>query len=238
MPGKHDGGDNIWSKLLTSLRGGAHELGEAWVDSRALRILDQEIRDCDIELRQSRESLAHLLARHTLAQRALAEHSEKVEEYEGYALKALEAGDETLAREVADKIVQLESNRGDDERHLQELAASAAELRKAVAMAEGNIRRLKQQLDTVKATESVQRAQAAVAQRYAGPQNKLQTAIDSLARIKQKQAERGARMEAAAELARSERGDALDRKLREAGIMPDDGGAEAVLRRLREKMPG
>lgn len=237
MP-RSDGGSNIWSKLLTSLRGGGHELGEAWIDSRALRILDQEIRDCDLDLRQSRESLAHLLARHTLAERALAELSEKIAEYEGYALKALEGGDEPLAREVADKIVQLESRRDDDERHLRELAASAAELRKAVAMAEGNIRRLKQQLDTVKATESVQRAQAAVAQRYAGPQNKLQTAMDSLARIKLKQAERGARMEAAAELARGDRGDALERKLREAGIMHDDAGAEAVLTRLRQKMPG
>ena len=128
--------------------------------------------------------------------------------------------------------------RGDDQRHVRELAASATELRKAVAVAEGNIRRLKQQLDTVKATQSVQRAQAAVARRYAGPHNKMPTAIDSLARIKQKQAERGARMEAAEELARSERGDALEQKLREAGIMPDDAGADAVLLRLRQKLPG
>ncbi|MGO1071059.1 PspA/IM30 family protein [Lysobacter sp. CA199] len=238
MPGRHEGGSNIWSKLLTSLRGGASELGDSWIDSRALRILDQEIRDCDLDLRQSRESLAHLLARHTLAQRALVEQGEKIAEYEGYALKALEAGDEPLAREVADKIVKLETHRGDDERHVHELATSSAELRKAVAMAEGNIRRLKQQLDTVKATESVQRAQAAVAQRYAGPHNKLQTAIDSLARIKLKQAERGARMEAATELARHDSGDSLDKKLRDAGIMPDDAGAEAVLARLRQKLPG
>jgi len=234
MP-KSDGG-NIWSKLLGSLREGAHELGEDWVDSRALRILDQEIRDCDVELRQSRESLAHLLARHTLAERALSESGEKIAEYETYAIKALASGEEALAREVADKIVQLESSRGDDQRHVQALAASVAELRKTVAMAEGNIRRLKQQLDTVKATESVQRAQAAVAQRYAGA-HKMPTAIDSLARIKQKQAERGARVEAAEQLARADRGDALERKLRDAGIMADDAGTDAVLTRLRQKLP-
>lgn len=232
-----EGGGNIWSKLLTSLRGGAQELGEDWIDSRTLRILDQEIRDCDIELRQSRESLAHVVARHTLAERALSESGEKIAEYERYAIKAIESGEETLAREVADKIVHLESGRGDDERHVRNLAASAAELRKAVAVAEGNIRRLKQQLDTVKATESVQRAQAAVAQRYASPNNKMPTAIDSLARIKQKQAERGARMEAAAVLASQEHVDALERKLRDAGIIADEAGAEAVLSRLRQKIP-
>ncbi|QWP77921.1 PspA/IM30 family protein [Lysobacter sp. K5869] len=235
MSNKHGG---IWSKLLTSVRAGAQELGEAWADSQALRILDQEIRDCDIDLRQSRESLAHLLARHTLAERAWNEGADKIAEYEGYAIKALESGENALAREVADKIAALETARADDQAHLRQLAASVAELRKAVAMAEGNIRRLKQQLDTVKATESMQRAQAAVAQRYAGPQNRLQTAVDSLARIKQKQAERGARMEAAAELARHDSGDALEKKLRDAGIMPDDAGAEAVLARLRQKLPG
>lgn len=232
---KHDG---IWSKLLTSVRAGAQELGEAWADSQALRILDQEIRDCDIDLRQSRESLAHLIARHTLAERALALSADKIAEYEGYAIKALESGEDALAREVADKIAALEAARSDDEAHLGQLAASVAELRRAVAMAEGNIRRLKQQLDTVKATESMQRAQAAVAQRYAGPHNRLQTAVDSLARIKLKQAERGARMEAAAELARHDSGDALERKLRDAGIIADEAGAEAVLARLRQKLPG
>lgn len=232
---KHDG---IWSKLLTSVRAGAQELGEAWADSQALRILDQEIRDCDIDLRQSRESLAHLIARHTLAERALAHSADKIAEYEGYAIKALESGEDALAREVADKIAALEAARSDDEAHLGQLAASVAELRRAVAMAEGNIRRLKQQLDTVKATESMQRAQAAVAQRYAGPHNRLQTAVDSLARIKLKQAERGARMEAAAELARHDSGDALERKLRDAGIIADEAGAEAVLARLRQKLPG
>lgn len=46
---------NVWSKLLTALRGGANEMGEAMVDSQALRILDQEIRDADLELRGPRK---------------------------------------------------------------------------------------------------------------------------------------------------------------------------------------
>lgn len=53
----------VWSKLLSALRGGANEVGEAIVDSQALRILDQEIRDADVELRKSREALASIMAR-------------------------------------------------------------------------------------------------------------------------------------------------------------------------------
>ena len=47
-------------------------------------------------------------------------------------------------------------------------------------------KRLKHQVDTVRATENVQRAQAAVAQRHSGSNSKLRTAMDSLERIKEK----------------------------------------------------
>ena len=47
----------IFKKLVTALRGGINEAGEAIVDTQALRILDQEIRDADSELKQAKESL-------------------------------------------------------------------------------------------------------------------------------------------------------------------------------------
>jgi len=88
---------NVWSKLLTALRGGANEAGEALVDSQALRILDQEIRDADLELRQSREALAEIMARQKLASERVGKGEAKVAEYEQYALKALAADNEALA---------------------------------------------------------------------------------------------------------------------------------------------
>src|SRR5690606_21989980 len=91
---------NVWRKLLTAVRGGAHEVGEAVVDSQALRILDQEIRDADDELHRSREALAGIMAKQKLAAERVARLQAQVTEYEGYALKALEADNETLAREV------------------------------------------------------------------------------------------------------------------------------------------
>ncbi|WP_242101946.1 PspA/IM30 family protein [Lysobacter sp. M2-1] len=226
---------NIWSKLLTALRGGAAEVGESVVDNQALRILDQEIRDADLELRRSKEALAEIMAKHKLAEEKLKSSNEKVAEYEGYAIKSLESGDEALAREVAGKIAALETLRDGEREQVTQFAASIADLRRAIAQAEGNIRRLKQQVDTVKATESVQRAQATVAHRYSGSQSRLQTAVESLDRIKQRQAERGARMDAAAELAKDEGQDAVDSKLREAGIIADDRSADAVLERLKQK---
>ncbi len=227
---------NVWSKLLTALRGGANEAGEALVDSQALRILDQEIRDADQELRKSKEALAEIMARQKLAAERVDSTAAKVAEYESYALKALEAGNDNLAQEVAQKIANLENDLVLEREQADGFASSVAQLRKAVTQAEGNIKHLKQQVDTVKATESVQKAQQAVAQRYGGSQSKLHTAVESLERIKQKQAERAAKMDAAAELAStSNPDDALDAKLREAGIVAGSTSADNVLARLKDR---
>lgn len=226
---------NMWSKLVTALRGGAHELGEAVVDGQALRILDQEIRDADADLRRSKEALAEIMAKQKLAESRLKEQQARIDEYEGYAIKALEAQDEALALEVAAKIATLEASRNEESTVVEQYAASVTDLRKSIAQAESHIKRLKQQVDMVKATESVQRAQATVAERYSGSQTRVQTALDSLERIKQKQAERGARMQAASELAQENGEDALDARLRSAGIVSDTSSANAVLARLKEK---
>ncbi|WP_439887762.1 PspA/IM30 family protein [Pseudomonas sp. MBLB4123] len=227
---------NVWSKLLTALRGGANEMGEAVVDSQALRILDQEIRDADLELRKSKEALAEIMAKQKLAAERAEKGTTKVAEYEQYALKALDSGNEVLAREVAAKIANLEAELAGEREQAAAYAASVAQLRQAVSQAEANIKRLKQQVDTVKATESVQKAQMAVAQRYGGSQAKLHTAVESLERIKRQQAERAAKMEAAAELAEEVSGeDSLEAKLRAAGIKADDASADSVLARLKGK---
>lgn len=223
----------VWSKLITALRGGAHEAGEAIVDSQALRILDQEIRDADADLRKSKEALAEIMAKEKLARSKLEKSVSTIQEYEGYAIKALEGNDENLALEVANKIASLERARDEEQAQADQFASSATQLRQAIAQADSHIKRLKQQADTVKATENVQRAQATVAERYSGSESRVQTALDSLERIKQKQAENGARLQAAAELAKENSEDALDARLRSAGITPDTHSASAVLARLK-----
>ncbi|MDR2336353.1 PspA/IM30 family protein [Diaphorobacter ruginosibacter] len=223
----------VWNKLVTALRGAAHEAGEAVTDSQALRILDQEIRDADNDLNKSKEALAEIMAKQKLAASRLQATQLKIGEYEGYALKALETNDETLALEVAGKVSLLEAQQAEEESQLAAYTQSVDELRHAIQAATTNIKRLKQQADTVKATESVQRAQATVAGRYTGSQSRVQNALDSLERIKQKQAERGARLQSAAELAREGSEDALDAKLRAAGITPQQGNAQSVLERLK-----
>lgn len=226
---------NIWAKMMTALRGGVNEAGEAIVDTQALRILDQEIRDASEELRRSKDGLASIIAREKVAKEKCNTMALGIDEHEGYVLKALEKGDEALAHEVAQKIANLENQLTTEKDAAVSFNKSATELRAAINQTEGNLRRLKQQVDTVKATESVQRAQEAVAERYSGSNSKLRTAMDSLERIKEKQTLKAATMSAASELAGDASDASLTQKLEAAGISPSGASADDILARLKKK---
>ena len=229
---------NVWAKMITALRGGVNEAGEAVVDSQALRILDQELRDAADELRQSKDSLAAIIAREKLSKEKADRLKEKIAENEGYAIKALEKGDEKLAHDVAEKISDLEVQLKLEEETGAGYASSATDLRSAIQAAERDITRMKQQVDTVKATESVQRAQAAVSERHSGSNSKLRTAVDSLERIKERQDLRSAQMSAARDLANDLGDESLENRLEKAGIKPHGKSADDVLARLKKKAEG
>lgn len=229
---------SIWAKVATAIRGGVNEAGEAIVDSQALRILDQEIRDADNALLKSKESLTGIIAKRKLAEKKVESMKSSLAEYEGYAIQALDKEDETLATEIAEKIAGMETELLGEEGLAASFANSEAQLRRAVAQTEGNLKRLKQQVDTVKATETVQRAQAAVSARHSGANSSMRSAVDSLERLKTQQEERAAQFEAANELAGSTEEVSLEDKLKAAGIV--NGGAKSgdILARLRAKRGG
>lgn len=226
---------NIWSKMMTALRGGVNEAGEAVVDSQALRILDQEIRDAAEELKQSKDSLAEILARQKVAEEKCTNLEKQIKEHEGYAIKALDKDDESLAREVAEKIADLENQLTQEKETASGFEESVKSLRLAIKQAEQNLKRIKQQVDTVKATENVQRAQAAVAERHSGSESRMRTAMDSLERIKEKQALKSAQMAAARDIAEETSETSLKSKLEEAGIAPSGKNADDILERLKKK---
>jgi len=226
---------NIWAKMMTALRGGVNEAGEAIVDTQALRILDQEVRDASDELKKSKDGLAEILARQKLSEEKSANLKASIKEHEGFAVKALEKGDEGLARDVAQKIADFENQLTQENEAGAGYEKSANDLRAAIKQTEQNLKRIKQQVDTVKATENVQRAQAAVAERHSGSNSKMRTAMDSLERIREKQALKAAQMSAASEIADETSDVSLQTRLEEAGIAPSGSSADEVLERLKGK---
>lgn len=224
-----------FGKLFTALRGGVNEAAEAVADTQAIRILEQEMRDADVELRKSEEALTTIIAKQKLAEQKINDLQKSIDEHEGYAEQALAKGDEGLALEVAEKIAELQNQMATEQEFLDQFKASAAQLRKSTADAKQTIRSMKQQIDTVKATEAVQKAQTAVSSRHLGANSKMKTASESLARIKEKQKLKQAELSAAKEMAADESGESLKEKLKSAGIGASSANASDILARIKAK---
>jgi phage shock protein A len=229
---------SILRKLWTAARGGAAEAGQAAIDNQALRILDQEIRDAEGALDKARDELASIVARRTLTERKLGELKAKIAEYEEHAARALDQGDEVLARDVAQRIAEWEADLAASEKLIAESRSAETRMRATVTATESKIESLKREVETVKATEAVQAAQAAVASRHSGVNSALGDATQSLERIRRRQAERGARMEAAEELEKAKTGADLEERLAGLGIGGKASSGDDVLARIRAKRQG
>ena len=207
-------------KLWTAMRGAASEGIEAAADTQAIRILDQELRDAKRELQACDENLTKIMAKRKLAEKKVNDLKSDVDIYTNHAISASEKGDEALAIECAERVADNEANLEAEQSLLNGYLSSETTLKANIAKAKTSVRRMEQQIDQVKATESVQKAQVAVSTRHLGANSKVKTALDSLERIKAKQEQRSAELAAAEERANEETGSSLDAKLKAAGIQP------------------
>jgi len=226
---------SVWKKLITAVKGGVNEAAEAVADSQALRILDQEIREAKEELRRSDYSLTQIMAKRKLAEQKVNSLKSSVAEYEAHAIAANEKGDQQLALDCAQKVADLRAQMETEQQYVDQFNQSEQTLRNNISQAKNNLRRMEQQLDMVKATESVQKAQTAVSSRHMGANSKMKTAAESLTRIQERQKERQAQLEAASELAADESGDELDKRLKAAGISGSNITANDELARILGK---
>ena len=227
----------IWRKLFTLGRAGAHDAAAGVVDANAIKILDQEIRDADTAQGKARDDMATLVARRRILEKELSSHREQASKYEGSARAAVGKGDMDLARQVAQRIADLEQQISTKEPQILDMRAAEEQLHTAIAATDRRIETLRREVEVVKVNESVQRAQASVAARGAGAGSSLGSAADSLARIKERQAIRGERIKAAGELEDMRTGADLDEQLRLAGIMPGQSSADDILARLAPAKP-
>lgn len=228
---------SIWNKLFTLGRAGAHEATAAVVDANALRILDQEIRDADAAQGKARDDMATLVARRRILEKEVAGFRDQVTKYEASARAAVAKGDMDLARQVAQRIADLEQDIALKEPQIGDMRAAEDQLHQAVTATDRRIETLRREVEVVKVNESVQKAQAAVSARGAGAGASLGSAADSLARIKERQAIRGEKIKAAGELEDRRTGADLDEKLRLAGILPGQSSADDILARLAPAQP-
>lgn len=225
----------IWTKLFTLGRAGANEAATAVVDANALRILDQEIRDADKAQGKARDDLAGLVARRRILETEVESYRAQSAKYESSARLAMDKGDMDLARQVAQRVADLEQDIAMKSPQIADMRAAEENIHKAVAATDRKIEQLRREVEVVKVNESVQKAQSTVAASGAG--SSLGSAAESLARIRERQAIRGEKIRAAGELEDRRTGADLDEKLRLAGITPGHSSADDILARLAPPKP-
>lgn len=225
---------NIWSKMITALKGGVNEVGESVIDEHALHILDRDIRDSAEELNHIKNTLAAFVAKQKVAEEKVVTIRSQIKEHEGFVISALNKNDDVLAFEISEQIAQFENQKEEQNKTIKQHREQAETLRDSIRIAEIQLKKLKQQTETIKANEALQRAQQVVAKRYSTENPRLRTAIDSLERIKEKQRQNEAEIGADIEMARDSMESDLDRKLRKAGIT-NDANAKQVLNRIKNK---
>lgn len=225
----------IFNKLISAVRGGANEMGEAIVDTQAIRILEQELRDSKRAIGEAKTNLTSIMAEKMGVERKVKDLNGKIKEHEGYAMQAMDKGDEALALDVANKIADFEQELTIQKGILDGYESKVTVLKKMIRQTERNIQAMDREVSVVKTTEKVQKANELAAARFSGSTSSLNNATDSLERIKARQQKREDQSAAAMELESDERGDDLQARLKSAGIVDSGSSGSSVLDRLKKQ---
>lgn len=229
---------SMWKQFVTLIRGSAHEAGQSVVDRRALTILDQQLRDAGSAQAKARDDLATVTAKRRLIEKEIEQLGSQRDKYEASARAAMGRGDMDLAREVAERLAQIERELNAKTPQVAEMRGAEDRMRGIIKSGDGKIEALRREVDVVRANESVQQAQAQIASNTHGAQSQLGSAADSLARLKERQAVREEKFRAAAELEDMRTGADLDAKLERAGLLPGASSADDILARLSAPRDG
>ena len=157
-----------WRKLFQSVQDDIEGLGDAVFGDRAERLLDEEIRGVDELLHTTRGEHATAKARRIDAQQHAQRSKAAVREAEAEVEAQLKRRRSAAAREAAGEVVRLQSQLAEMLADATAMEAQEAKFAQLQSQLEHRLRRLKHQLDTHRATASLQRAQAAVARRQPG----------------------------------------------------------------------
>ncbi|HBJ6085493.1 TPA: PspA/IM30 family protein [Escherichia coli] len=228
----------ILKSLFTLGKSFISQAEESIEETQGVRMLEQHIRDAKAELDKAGKSRVDLLARVKLSHDKLKDLREHKASLEARALEALSKNvNPSLINEVAEEIARLENLITAEEQVLSNLEVSRDGVEKAVTATAQRIAQFEQQMEVVKATEAMQRAQQqAVTTSTVGASSSVSTAAESLKRLQTRQAERQARLDAAAQLEKVADGRDLDEKLAEAGIGDSNkSSAQDVLARLQRQ---
>ena len=179
----------MFKTLVTLMRGTANEAAEAVIDSNALTILDQQIRDSSAAIEKSRKTLALAIAQERREQDRTEQLKSEIADLETRAREALQAGREDLAGEAAETIAVLENEYDGAARAQENFARESDRLRRALRVAESRLRELERGRRIAKTNEAALRLRDQGLPLTISQRTVITEAEDTLARLQVRQSE-------------------------------------------------
>lgn len=174
--------------LFKRIQQGVGDFEDALHGDRIERLLDQEIRDTDQALYQARNDANSIKAQRITAETAADTEGARVAALRAEIAESLDRrrSPTAKARERAAVLLQATARVAELARQVEDLRAAERQLLHLVEQLEAKLRRIKHQLGIVRATASIQRAQAAVAQRQPTPEVHPEVAQAAAQRVRER----------------------------------------------------
>lgn len=226
---------SILKKIITAIRGGSREIGEAIVDSQGTRIFEQEIEDAKNNLNQAKHDLTDVMAKEMQTGRQIDALDIEISKHEQFVTDALKKDEDALALELAEKVSGFETEKAELQKSKNIYAEHVEKLKRLMEKTERELTDYERQLTMVKTTENVQKATATITDNFSATNSTLISAKESLERIRKKQEDFDDRYLAAEQLENESSGASLEAKMKKAGIGDSASGAQAVLERIKKQ---
>lgn len=218
------------STLSTLFRASHAEAEEALVDRNAATLLAQHLRDARTDLTARKAATARLMARETETARRRNDLGVRISRREDEARKALAAGDDRLAEDIANDILKLEDKRNALTAECDALAAQVSTAREGLDDAEERFADLTDQLRLSRDQAVTHRA----ARPGAPPPDPLRRAAEVAQTLKARDHRRADMDAAYKRLEMTAPEAALNDRIKSAGLNDDSAARrDALLKRIK-----
>src|SRR5882757_6277995 len=182
--------------IVTLFRGAAFRAEEEFVDRSALLILDQQIRDAAAGIERAKRALAVATAQDEAEGKRLETTLTRITDLEERAVAALNGGSEELAAEAAETIAVMEADRDSIREARATFAHEIGNLKATVRKSSQRLAELERGRRIAAAAESVRRLKAGHGLGTPSGATALADAEATLRRLRERQAEDAAALDA------------------------------------------
>lgn len=222
-------------RFLKGLVGTANDVLEEAADKNIIPEHRQNIREAEGEIKKLDVNISSVIGQRKQADKKVSDLESKIANYESEAVGFAQQQNNEMALKIAQEVSNLRPQLETAKQHRDVLANNEQKLKQQVTSLKDSIVKMKEELSSLESTEMLLKAQEATLNVTTGMDSKCKTALESVERVKARQAKRAAQIEGAQEWAAEQAApQGLDAEIAAAKAGSVDSSAEAELQRMLE----